>query len=487
MIIIIKTEEFKKSPVYKNFKEISNIPRNSFNEKAISDFLFKWAKELGLEVYQDERLNIFIRKNATWGYEDAPTVLLQAHMDMVCDKSPNSDHDFSVDPIEFYIDGDLISTRGKTTLGADNGIGVAYILSILESEDISHPRLEALLTTVEEEDMSGAINFNSKDVTAEYLINLDHANDKEILIGSCGGMGVKINLQLNKDSIDNSYKYFRISVDGLLGGHSGEDIHRGNGNANILLGRILNKCKVFGIKLIGIKGGNFRLAIPREAEATIAVPLVNLELLKTIIIELENIILQEYGNNLNNLRVSINEIELDSNSCFSDNDLEKLILILYMSPNGILEMNNKLLWVVESSCNVGEVYIDGDNLIVIYEIRATLDSQVNYTYEKIKLMCELVGANDKSFSIYPGWKYNINSNLKSIATNVYVDMFGEEPNITAVHAGIECGCLIENKKSLDAISIGPNAWGFHSPTERVSISSIIKVWEYLKQVLSEIK
>lgn len=362
-MICDKHEEFLKNSVYENFRKISSIPRNSFEEKKISDFLYKWAKERELEVYQDHSFNIFIRKPATQGYESAPTVLLQAHMDMVCEKSLDSKHDFSKDPIEFYIDGDIVSTRGKTTLGADNGIGVAYILSILESETISHPRLEALLTTAEEEDMSGAINFDTTQITASYLINLDHANDKEILCGSCGGMGVRLRLPISKNYKDKSlYRCFRISVEGLLGGHSGEDIHRGHGNANILLGRILNHIKSLNI-----------------------------------------------------------------------------------------------------------------------------DSKIDYIYEKINMIAKTVGAKVESFFPYPGWEVRSDSKLREVAINVYKNMFEEEPNVTAVHAGLECGCLLKGKPDLDAISIGPNAWGFHSPSERVSICSILKIWEYLKKVLLEIK
>lgn len=487
-MICDKHEEFLKNSVYENFRKISSIPRNSFEEKKISDFLYKWAKERELEVYQDHSFNIFIRKPATQGYESAPTVLLQAHMDMVCEKSLDSKHDFSKDPIEFYIDGDIVSTRGKTTLGADNGIGVAYILSILESETISHPRLEALLTTAEEEDMSGAINFDTTQITASYLINLDHANDKEILCGSCGGMGVRLRLPISKNYKDKSlYRCFRISVEGLLGGHSGEDIHRGHGNANILLGRILNHIKSLNIDILDIKGGTFRLAIPREAEAIIAVPLEQVETLQALIQDMKDIINKEYGNNSVNLKLDLEEIEIKDNLCISEGIIDDILLLLYLSPDGIQDMNNKILGIVDSSCNLGELYIEGDELIITYEIRASLDSKIDYIYEKINMIAKTVGAKVESFFPYPGWEVRSDSKLREVAINVYKNMFEEEPNVTAVHAGLECGCLLKGKPDLDAISIGPNAWGFHSPSERVSICSILKIWEYLKKVLLEIK
>lgn len=479
-----KIEEFMESSVYKNFKMISGIPRNSFKEKKISDFLFNWAKKMGLEVYQDDSLNIFIRKSATCNYEKAPSVLLQAHMDMVCDKAPDSNHDFSTDPIKLYIDGDMISTRGGTTLGADNGIGMAYILSILESKDIPHPKLEALFTTAEEEDMSGAINFDSSNITAKYLINLDHANEKEILCGSCGGAGVKLRLPISRFSLDKSlYKCFRLSIEGLLGGHSGEDIHRGNGNANILLGRVLYNLKELDLKLININGGTFRLAIPRESEAIIAVPLNQVGSLKSLINEMEDILINEYGNTSSKLRISLEERNFNDDSYISQDVLKDLLLLLYATPDGIQEMSNKILGIVDTSCNLGELYIDGDNLIIVYEIRGSTNSKVDYIYEKIELIGQIIGANIELFSPYPEWEYKSNSKLRKIAKDVYIDMFQEEPNMTIVHAGLECGCLIKDRSDLDAISIGPNAWGFHSPGEKVSISSTLKVWEYLKKIL----
>lgn len=480
--------EFLNSSIYRNFKMISDIPRNSFQEKQISDFLLKWAKDRNLEVYQDKNLNIFVRKPATLGYENRAGVLLQAHIDMVCQKSPESNHDFSKDPIEFYIDGDIMSTRGQTTLGADNGLGVAYMLSVLESDSIPHPPLEALFTTAEEEDLSGALNFDGSMITASYLINLDNGKENQVLCGSCGGKGVKMSLPANKTKIDKSlYKGFKVTVEGMRGGHSGGDINKGHGNAIIAIGRILHRLKSFDINLLEVKGGTFRLALPREAEATVAVTLDKIDAIKSLIKQMEADIKNEYGNTSETLNINLQEVELTEDSCYSKQTFNNLLIALHLSPNGIYEMSNKIFGLVDASDNLGELYIKDDEIVFVYEIRSSLNSKLEYIYDKILLLAEIVGAKVEFFAQYPGWDVRTESKLRQVALKVYSEMFNEEPIVNAVHAGLECGCLIGKKSDLDAISIGSNSWGAHSPYEKASVSSFVKVWEYLKRILLDIE
>lgn len=481
------SNKFLESQVYKNFRMISDIPRDSYQEKEASDFLLNWAKERDLEVYQDESLNIFIKKPGTKGYEDRPGVMLQAHIDMVCEKTPDSDHDFTKDPIKFVIEGDILSTGGETTLGADNGIGMAYILSVLESNTIDHPPIEALLTTAEEEDLSGALNFDKDRIKSSYLINLDHGTDNEILCGSCGGIGSKIRIPANKENLDKlSYKYFNIFIEGLPGGHSGGDIDKGKGNAIILLGRTLYKLKSQDIRLIDIQGGTFRLAIPREANAAIAVPIDKIDEFNSIMEDMKKTIDKEYGVVSEGLTVGYKEVSIEEDVSLSKENLDELLITLYLSPNGIHEMNNKIEGVVGTSCNLGEVFIEDNEIVIVYEIRSAMVSLQDYLREKMELVAELAGGKAEFFSGYPSWDIKVNSKLRDVAKNVYIDMYKEEPLINAVHAGLECGCLMGDRDDLDAISIGADTWDMHSPSERVSIKSILKTWEYLKNILSNL-
>ena len=319
------TDELLTHTVFRNFAKICEIPHPSFHEEKISEYLYNWAKERSLDVTRDKSNNIFIRKAATKGYEDAPAILLQAHMDMVCVKSADSDHDFINDPITMVLDGDILSTGGKTTLGADDGIGMSYALSVLESDTLEHPPIEALFTTSEEEDMGGALNFDTSLLKAKYLINLDHAVDSEILTGSCGGIGIKTFHKLEKTVVPSDWSTFDISIRGLKGGHSGEDIHRGHGNASILLGRFMAECvSKFPVLLSYIKGGTFRLAIPSYADATISAAPSDITALKDIAREMSEIFAKEYEATSPDFTLTLKEADR-AKSAVSYEDTKKLI------------------------------------------------------------------------------------------------------------------------------------------------------------------
>ena len=479
------TDELLTHTVFRNFAKICEIPHPSFHEEKISEYLYNWAKERSLDVTRDKSNNIFIRKAATKGYEDAPAILLQAHMDMVCVKSADSDHDFINDPITMVLDGDILSTGGKTTLGADDGIGMSYALSVLESDTLEHPPIEALFTTSEEEDMGGALNFDTSLLKAKYLINLDHAVDSEILTGSCGGIGIKTFHKLEKTVLPSDWSTFDISIRGLKGGHSGEDIHRGHGNASILLGRFMAECvSKFPVLLSYIKGGTFRLAIPSYADATISAAPSDITALKDIAREMSEIFAKEYEATAPDFTLTLKEADR-AKSAVSYEDTKKLITTIILSPDGISEMNGGVPGTVESSDNMGEMYMEGDTLIIIYEIRASFKSTQEYLVRKITTLTKMMGAEYETFSAYPGWAFSPVSPLRETALRIYKEKYGSDMTVTVVHAGLEVGCFIEGKSDLDAISIGPNCWYFHSPSECTSVSSVCKTWDFLCALLAE--
>lgn len=479
-------EELIKNRVFYHFLEICKIPRQTFFEKEISNFIMDWSKNQGLEVYQDEKWNLLIRKPASIGYEDKKPIILQAHIDMVCEKIPEVKHDFKKDSIKVQLDGDILSTGNKTTLGADNGIGVAIAMAILEDKNLKHPSIDVILTTAEEEDMSGALNVDKSWFHTNRLINIDNSVDTELVAGSSGGKGVELKFPLNYIDRPKAYKGYRISISGLLGGHSGEDINEGRANANILLISLLNSFREkINFFISEIKGGNFRLAIPREAYVTVAVSDDNIDIFKNVFKNFEQEIKKVYEETEKNLLIEIDEVDL-AEQVLSKESTEKIIDTVLLSPNGISNMLGSL-GVVESSCNLGEVYIKEGYIYIITEIRATFEYNREYIYSKISLIAKQFGGEVREFSAYPSWTYKANSKLRGIANNVYKRMFGNDIKVLVLHAGLECGCFAPKIDDMDAISIGPNTWDLHSPKERLSVSSTDKIYKYLVNVLEDLE
>ncbi|WP_022820152.1 beta-Ala-His dipeptidase [Fusobacterium russii] len=479
-------EDLIKNRVFYHFSEISRIPRQTFFEKEISDFISNWAKNLALEVKQDERYNLLIRKPATLGYEDKKPIIIQAHIDMVCEKKPEVEHDFKKDPIKLVLDGDILSTGNRTTLGADDGIGVAMAMAVLEDKHLKHPQIDVILTTAEEEDMSGALNVDRTWFNTNRLINIDHVVDNEIIAGSCGGKGAELKFPLEYTEKPNNYQGYKIKISGLRGGHSGEDIHKGRANANILMAELLNLLREkIDFLISDLKGGNFRLAIPREAYVTVALEEKNIECFKELVSNFENEIKKVYEETAKDLKIEVSEEKL-AEKLLSKETVYKIIDAIILSPNGISNMIGSLN-VVESSCNLGEVYIEENYIYLVTEIRATFEKNKNYIYNKISLIAKYLGGELKDFAEYPSWTYRANSSLRNTANKVYSEIFGEEIKTLAVHAGLECGCFVDKiEEDMDAISIGPNTWDLHSPSERLSISSAEKVYNYLVKILENL-
>ena len=477
-------EELLNERVFYHFHQICQIPHPSGGEKALSDFILKWALDLGLEARQDPVNNVFIRKPASPGYEAAPAVMLQAHLDMVCEKNEGSSHDFSKDPITWVIDGDNLSTGGQTTLGADDGIGVAFAMAVLEDKTLSHPELEILFTVAEESDFTGAVGFDVSWMKADYLINLDHACDREILRGSCGGMDAEIRLPIEHRKLPQDWKTYTVMITGLKGGHSGEDIHRGHGNANSLLGRFMAEAgKRFTYGISAVKGGTYRLAIPREARADLSLAASDYGKLVQLAEELQAVYREELQQTSSSLKITVEEIPLAGTQVSPD----KIVTLLLLAPDGICQMNELLTFIVDTSDNLGELHMDSREFRMVFEIRSAQDSLKYYIYEKIQRLSSLVGAKCSTEVEYASWHFRANSPLRETAVEIYKKKYGSEPTVLTVHAGLEVGCFFEVKPSLDAISLGPDCWNFHSPSEMVSIPSVRKAYGFLCSILEELK
>ena len=476
------TEALCNHPVFRFFRVISDIPRPSKHEEQISQFLFRWARERGLEAEQDEKLNILIRKPATPGYEGAPGIMLQAHMDMVCEKAPEAEHDFMKDPIHWELDGDILSTGRRTTLGADDGIGVAMAMAVLDDDTLSHPALEVLFTTAEEDDFSGAEHFDVSKMTATRLINLDHANEKQILCGSCGGISAELTVPIASGPVPEGWSAFELAVDGLHGGHSGEDIHRGHGNATTLLARVLLALSQSGeMKLGPVKGGTFRLAIPREAKAVVCIPQEREQELTALVAQQQETMRRELSATGDKITVQARPTQ-NPEWCSQP---DRFLAALLLAPDDIYQMNETLVGLVDTSDNMGECYLDQNGLRLVFEVRSARDSLADYLCQRIQQLALLLNGQCQTDCRYPSWDFQPDSPLRQAAEQVYVRQFGHVPEYLTVHAGLEVGLFSQYKPDLDAIAIGPDCWNFHSPSEQVSVSSTQRVYDLLRGILTE--
>ena len=472
-------KDLKPSLVFKYFEEISQIPRGSGNEEEISEFLVNFAKELNLEVIKDEYLNVIIKKPATPGYENCPGVVLQGHMDMVCEKNKDVDHDFEKDPIKLRIVDDMIYASG-TTLGADNGIAVAMSLAILASNDVAHPALEVLVTSNEEAGMTGATGLDGSLLKGEYIINLDSEEEGFLLVSCAGGNRSYVTLPLTYKDIEDNKQAYMIEVKGLLGGHSGMDIVKQRANSNVTMGRILDSLKV-DFDLVEVNGGSKNNAIPRECEAKVLVNKNDVDALKADIKNIEEILKNEFKTTDSGLQVVVEETTADK--ALSDDCKAKAILLLNFIPNGIQTVSKDIEGLVESSSNLGVVKTTGDTMSFESAVRSSVATLRENLNRKTKMICDTVNANFENTDGYPAWEYAKDSKLEHICVDVYEKLTGKKPIITAIHAGLECGLLLDKMKWAQAISMGPDMFEVHTPNEHLSISSVKNVYEYLLLVL----
>ena len=471
--------------VFDFFEKISDIPRGSGNEKAISDYLLNFGKELGLEAIQDEALNIIIKKPASKGYENAPTVIIQGHMDMVCEKNNGTEHDFEKDPLKLRVIDDYVYAT-DTTLGADNGIAVAYAMALLADDSIKHPALEVLITTDEETGMSGAMAVSKEHLAGKLLINLDNEEEGELLVSCAGGVRTKSAVKIEwQDKADKAT--MAINISGLKGGHSGMDIIKERGNSNKLLGRILKALSnELELNIVKVNGGSKNNAIPREAEAIISLDKENVEKATLIVNECYVMFANELKAQDSGLEVSVKEV-VDNSKEFNRATTDKVIDLLYLYPNGVNTRSTEIDGLVESSTNLGvlttcDSYVEFDSAV-----RSSVPSLKKEIELRIKTITEILGAEFSSKSDYPGWEYDPNSKMREICQKVYKDMTGKEAKIVAIHAGVECGLFNEKLGNLDMISFGPNLYDVHTPQEHMSITSVKNTWDYLLKVLEVIK
>ena len=481
----IKDMEPKK--VFEFFQEISNIPRGSGNEKAISDYLVAFAKERGLEVIQDEALNIIIRKPGTKGYEQAPRVILQGHMDMVCEKNNDTIHDFEKDPIKLRIEGDYVYAEG-TTLGADNGIAVAYSLALLDGDDIPHPPLEVLITTEEETGMGGAMAINPQNIQGRILINLDSEEEGKFLVSCAGGVRNKVVLPIAYEAPFDNGNCYALKIRGLKGGHSGLDIIKQRANSNKLAGRVLadlvDSCN---IRLISLQGGSKTNAIPREMDVIFYGRVEEENQIKEIASRWQSIISNEYRAVDENAAVLLEKMDIAVDQVFDRETTEKAIKLLYLIPNGIRTMSQDIPGLVQSSTNLGVVITTQEQVEFHSAIRSSVGSLKEEIVKETKYIAQALGVEAEFQAGYPEWQYNSESKIRNISCEVYERLTGKKPEIVAIHAGVECGLFSEKFEDMDMISFGPNLYDVHTPEEHMSITSVKNLWVFLKELLKSIR
>ncbi|SEF48708.1 dipeptidase D [Halpernia humi] len=467
--------------IWKNFAALNSVPRPSKKEERVIAFMKKFGEDLGLETRVDETGNVIIKKPATVGMENRKPIVMQGHLDMVCQKNNDVNFDFETQGIEMEVQGDWLKAKG-TTLGADNGLGVAAIMSVLESKDLPHPALEALFTIDEETGMTGAIGLKPGELNGEILLNLDTEEDDEIDIGCAGGVDVTASQTYNLE--ESRGQILKISVKGLQGGHSGMDIIKGFGNANIILGRLLFLgLENENIQLISIDGGGLRNAIPREANAVFSVR-NSVEFIEKAL-QLKSEILEEFATIEKDLQINI-ENTSSAQKAISEEDSKKIIYALNAAHNGVYRMSPDVKDLVETSNNVARVELKDGELKILNLSRSSVESSKTAVANQLKSVFELAGMNVDFAGSYPGWKPKPGAEIITIMTEIYKKQFGETPSVVACHAGLECGIIGANYPEMEMVSFGPTIRGAHSPDERASISSTQKFWKFLQEILANI-
>ncbi len=458
--------------------------RKSRADRAISDFLVAFARQHQLEVVQDEVLNVIIKKPATAGYERVPTVILQGHMDMVCEKNSGVEHDFETEPLRLRIKDDMLYAT-DTTLGADNGIAVAYALALLASTDIPHPALEVVITSEEETTMRGALMVDPQHFRGRILINLDSEAEGKLLVSSAGGIQANHLLPVRRVAADPADAAYRLTVRGLRGGHSGASIDQGRGNANKLLGRVLHDLSIhFSYALAEVSGGQKSNAIPREADAVLLLPPEDYPDLEAKLAEWNRIVKNELRVADPHVELSITKSAQRYAEVFSEDTKLRVIAALVLVPNGVLSMSNDIAGLVESSTNLGVVTTSAAEVRLVSEVRSSLKSLKEQTVAQMKMIATVLGCECTTTAEYPEWPYNPDSRIRPLFVKVYREKYGSEPEVIAIHAGLECGIFGEKLPGLDMVSIGPDMYDVHTPDEHLSISSAIRTWDYLLEVLA---
>lgn len=479
------SEELYPQRVFYYFEQIAAIPHGSRNTKAISDYLVDFAKEHNLVWYQDENNNVVIVKEASAGYEAAEPIIIQGHMDMVCEKEKGVDIDFEKDGLKLYIDGDFLKAEG-TTLGGDDGIAVAYALALLDSQEIAHPKLEVVITVDEEIGMLGAEAIDLSMLTGHTMLNIDSDVEGSFLTGCAGGMAVNVTLPIKR--VMQSGEKVALTITGLEGGHSGSEIDKEHGNANILMGRLLRALfeeTPFGI--ISLAGGLKDNAIPRECVTELLVPQENVNLVKEIADKLDIELKKEFMTADPSVRIEFEDLGKKEENILDFGSVSRVTFYLRSVPNGVQHMSQVMHGLVETSLNLGIMELKEDALHTVTSIRSSVGTRKADLLDRVTAIVELLGGEAEVEGDYPAWEYKQDSSLRPQIAKVYKQLYGKDPVFETIHAGLECGLLSEKIKNLDCVSFGPDNFDIHTPKERLSISSTGRVWDFIVEFLRQAK
>ena len=478
----MNVRDLEPKELWNHFADLNAVPRPSKKEERVIQFMLDFGKSLGLETKTDAIQNVIIKKPATVGMENRTTLILQSHLDMVHQKNSDTVFDFDQQGIEMLVEDDWVRANG-TTLGADNGIGVAAIMSLLASTDTAHPALEAMFTIDEETGMTGAKELDGSNFDGKILLNLDTEDDDELSIGCAGGIDTNTSYRYTQESVKEGFIYFDILIKGLLGGHSGMDIDKGRGNANKLLTRLIYHLHTLTeVQLISFDGGSLRNAIPREATVVLAVNKEEKSLFLSEIKKFTGILKAEYTSIEPNFVLEVSE-STSSNSALSRIDFIKIINTLYSVHNGVYRMSPDIKDLVEASSSLARVIIKDGEFITQSLQRSSVETSKDDVANTIRSAFENMGATVVQSGDYPGWQPNPNSAILTLMSDLYREMYKEEPKVKACHAGLECGILGKHLPGVDMISFGPNIRAAHSPDEKVQISSVQKFWGYLLETI----
>lgn len=472
--------------LWNHFADLNAVPRPSKKEERVIEFMMNFGKELGLETLKDAIGNVVIKKPGALHLANAQTIIMQSHLDMVHQKNNDTVFDFDKQGIDMIVDGDWVKANG-TTLGADNGIGVAAIMALLSSTDIAHPPIEAMFTIDEETGMTGAKELDGKNFSGKILLNLDTEDDDELSIGCAGGIDTNTSYKYKQEDLHANAVGFTLKVKGLLGGHSGMDIDKGRGNANKMMTRVLYHLRsVVDLQLVEFDGGSLRNAIPREATVRLA---VQKDAAKSLVAEVQKIADQikvEYKTVEANLQIVLEETDVTGAKAVEVHDMVKILNALYAVPNGVYRMSPDIADLVECSSSLARVIVKDGDFITQSLQRSSVESSKDDIANTIRANFENMGASVVQSGDYPGWQPNPNSKILNVMADLYREMYKEEPQIKACHAGLECGILSQHLPGVDMISFGPNIRAAHSPDEKVQISSVQKFWDYLLETLNRL-
>lgn len=479
-------DTLKPAEIWKYFNEILQIPRPSKNEEKIIAYLHDFGKKHNLETKTDSAGNVLIRKPATQGMENRSSVVLQSHIDMVCEKNSDIEHDFNTDPIKAYVDNGWVKAKG-TTLGADDGIGVAAQLAILSSKNIKHGPVECLFTVDEETGLTGAFEMEPNFFSSKILLNLDSEDEGELFIGCAGGVDTSITFAYETEKVPSDSKSFSLSITGLKGGHSGDEIDKGLGNSIKIINRFLWKgtCK-YDLRIATLEGGNLRNAIPREAFSTFVIHKDEVDSMLVLFEEYKEEVTNEYSSVEPNIKIELKESDIPK-SVIDEPTQYDLLNALYACPHGVIAMSHQIPGLVETSTNLAAIkFIQDNQILITTSQRSSINSAKQDIANMVQSVFRLANASVVHSGGYPGWEPNRESKILSITEESYKKLFGEEPVVRAIHAGLECGLFLEKYPGLDMISFGPTILGAHSPDERLDIETTEKFWKLLLDVLEKI-